>query len=725
MLRAIKLSRGGYLILEDGKILVQLGVPPETIKDTLKLFGDAPQYYIIPRRMIDNVTFLNVAEVEFPIYYNYFVKKRKTFIICTEKQKETLEVLFSESLIGPSEIYEDDFYGGIRCNILDEMLFFRRKNQRNKDELFDVLDSVEFVNIEHDVFIDEIKIFKVEDKIFFQKNGELLKIEINGEVGDCLRYDLKVIEVPSYEPKKLENFSFPRFGFTCLGSSNGFDPDGTTSGFIIWVNGKGIFVDPPAHSFKELERNNIPISSIESIILTHCHADHDAGTLQSMLRGNKVKVYTTRTIWESFKRKYKKLLDVDDDFFNRICTPKLVKVGKEINIENAIFKFHYALHSIPTIGFTVEFEGKTLFYSSDTFVSDRTMILLEEGIISKERYNFVMEGFKKYDYILHEAGGGIIHTEISKLDFKTREGQYVYAFHFPEKDYIKYISSHPNPSLLYPKQGVQNTIVIIPQRRLSKFDVISSVKLFWDIPLRSIKKMEEDSEFEEYNPAEIIIKEGDTENKDFYIIVEGYINLFVGSNLYKQYLVFDFFGESAILTNKGRSATVIAGNSGCKVLRIKGQAFYEAIKDTKLYERLLNLSQIRNKETWDIFSSKYFEEFTPSMKTYFEILLNYKKFKKGDVIYSDDKDDEVFLLIEGKVRMSTPDGNFIISSKNRKYSFLGDLEHILLGAQNRISSIEVFSEELRVFSIKSEELKEYFYDYPVILPRLKMALEDG
>ncbi|MGC8964652.1 MAG: cyclic nucleotide-binding domain-containing protein [Brevinematia bacterium] len=722
MLEVIKLSRGGYVVLNNGKILLQVGVPPETIKDSLKLFGEVPQYYVIPKKMIDNTTFLNVAEVEFPIYYNYFIRKRKTFIICTKEQKEVLETLFRESLIGPSEIYEEDFYGDGCCNILDEMLFFRRKDQRNKDELFDVLDSVEFINIENEVFIDDIKVSKVDDRIFFEQDSNILKLKVNGEIYEHLDYDLRVIELHSYEPTKLENFYFPRFGFTCLGSSNGFDPYGTTSGFILWVNGKGIFIDPPAHSFKELEKNNIPISSIEAIILTHCHADHDAGTLQSMLRGNKVKVYTTRTIWESFKRKYRGLMGVSDDFFNTICTPKLVKVGKEINFENAIFKFHYALHSIPTIGFFVEFEGKTLFYSSDTFVSDRTKILLEEGIISKERYDFVMEGFKKYDYVIHEAGGGIIHTEISKLDFKTREDQYVYTFHIPEKDYLSYISSHPNPNLLYPKQGVRNTVVIVPQKRLSKFDIISSVKLFWDIPLRNIRKMEEDSEFEEYKPKEVIIREGDTENKDFYIIVEGYVDLFVEDKLYKRYLVFDFFGESAILTNRGRSATVVAGESGCKVLRVKGETFYESIKNTNLYDKLLNLAKVRSKETWAIFSSKYFEEFTPSMKTYFEILLNYKEFRNGDIIYSDDKDDEVFLLIEGKVKVTTQDGNFIISSSNKKYSFLGDLEHVLLGTENEIKRVEVISEILRVFSIKSSELKEYFYDYPVILPRLKLYL---
>ena len=40
----------------------------------------------------------------------------------------------------------------------------------------------------------------------------------------------------------------PDFGITVLGSSHGFDAKGSTTGFIIWVYGKGIMIDPPPFS---------------------------------------------------------------------------------------------------------------------------------------------------------------------------------------------------------------------------------------------------------------------------------------------------------------------------------------------------------------------------------------------------------------------------------------------------------------------------------------------
>ena len=43
-------------------------------------------------------------------------------------------------------------------------------------------------------------------------------------------------------------FSPPHFGVTVLGASHGFDATGSTTGFIIWINQRGVMVDPPPFS---------------------------------------------------------------------------------------------------------------------------------------------------------------------------------------------------------------------------------------------------------------------------------------------------------------------------------------------------------------------------------------------------------------------------------------------------------------------------------------------
>jgi len=43
-------------------------------------------------------------------------------------------------------------------------------------------------------------------------------------------------------------FRPPDFGVTILGSSHGFDCKGSTSGYILWINQRGVMVDPPPFS---------------------------------------------------------------------------------------------------------------------------------------------------------------------------------------------------------------------------------------------------------------------------------------------------------------------------------------------------------------------------------------------------------------------------------------------------------------------------------------------
>ena len=42
---------------------------------------------------------------------------------------------------------------------------------------------------------------------------------------------------------------------------------------------------------------------MDKVILTHCHSDHDSGLLRKIMQGEKIQLYTTKTINESYKRK--------------------------------------------------------------------------------------------------------------------------------------------------------------------------------------------------------------------------------------------------------------------------------------------------------------------------------------------------------------------------------------------------------------------------------------
>ena len=60
----------------------------------------------------------------------------------------------------------------------------------------------------------------------------------------------------------------PDFGVTFLGTGHGFDTKDATSGHIIWINGKGIMVDPPPFSTAGLKYYGISPNIIDKILIS-------------------------------------------------------------------------------------------------------------------------------------------------------------------------------------------------------------------------------------------------------------------------------------------------------------------------------------------------------------------------------------------------------------------------------------------------------------------------
>ena len=102
-INVINLPKGGKLIRSMiGNI--QFGIPPETIKDSSKIEGGVPEYFIIPSKRFDWKDGINFMEFEFPVYYNFFIrKKRKTKLICDFKTMKDIQVIFQETLLGPRD----------------------------------------------------------------------------------------------------------------------------------------------------------------------------------------------------------------------------------------------------------------------------------------------------------------------------------------------------------------------------------------------------------------------------------------------------------------------------------------------------------------------------------------------------------------------------------------------------------------------------------------------
>lgn len=172
-------------------------------------------------------------------------------------------------------------------------------------------------------------------------------------------------------------FHPPSFGLTILGNSHGFDKNGSTSGYVLWVNGRGIMIDPPPYSSATLEREGIRPQMIMAIIITHCHADHDAGAFQKVMTGARVAIITTPTIYDSFIRKYSALSSLRPTLLRHSHRHRPAIIGQPLRFQGAVFHFTYTLHTIPCISFKVEWRGRSIVFTGDHMNIPSTIDALE------------------------------------------------------------------------------------------------------------------------------------------------------------------------------------------------------------------------------------------------------------------------------------------------------------------------------------------------------------
>ncbi len=636
----ISLPRGGYIV--DTPIgYIQFGSPPETIKDTMSYPKGVPQYFVLPETFFNWIKGISVAEVEFPLYYNFFLKQRKTRIICKPEQYKRFPQVLREAVFGPENLsIEDDFDPSIPKKkiplLKKELAYFRGKLQLSN--------LVEFLFLENNkIDIDGVQIHLNDKGVYHVHHGE----------SEITQVPSKIEYVPTYDIGKrlAEPFIPPLFGVTCLGPSNGFDPTENSAGFILWLNKRGIMIDPPVNTTEWLIDSNVSPKLTKSIILTHCHADHDAGTLQKILEEEKITVYSTKTVMQSFIRKYSALTSVSPDYLSQLFNFCEIKIGKPIIINGAQFTFHYSLHSIPTIGFTVRYGEHSFTYSSDhNNDPELHKKLLQKKVLSRERYKELSNFNWDSDVIYHESGIPPLHTPMSVLTALDPEIQKkTVVYHIAKKSFPE------KTDLTLATFGIEHTQIIDvkPPAYEDSYHVLGLLQyldFLEDIPISKAQDFLSIVKERPYKKGETIIKKG-TPGTHFYIIKSGNIAV-VGQNLKQRkiYGVYDSFGEVALLTNKPRTVDVIA-ETDVELYTIERDKFLYFIEGTELKTILQRLSHVRDEKTWNTLSSSpILRILTSSQKTLLESFLHKKKIDTSSTILkAGDPIEQAYIIRKGKV----------------------------------------------------------------------------
>lgn len=328
------------------------------------------------------------------------------------------------------------------------------------------------------------------------------------------------------------------------------------------------------------------------------------------MHSNTIELITTPTIVQSFIRKYSALTGISQQSFQSMFIFRPVTIGSYIDILGSSFRFFYAYHSIPCIGFEATYCGKSMFFSADTFFDpDALFDRYKQGIFSKERYDSLVDvNWGKFDIILHEAGVPPIHTPTKVLaQFPEEVKKRMYLVHIAEKDVPKDLG------LKAAKPGLMNTLVIDvnPQidSTMQKLDLLSSIKFLNEIPLYKTRDLVRCCTVETFMPGQTIIKEN-TFGSKFYIVMSGICK--ISSNdpakkFSKYAYTGDYFGETALIDEGKRNADVTA-HTNTSLLCIDKSDFkwvFGLVKDSKgelistdistyaIVEKLKNLTATR------------------------------------------------------------------------------------------------------------------------------------
>lgn len=653
----VELSRGGVLV-KTSSLQLQFGIPPESIKDTMVQAEGVPTCFVLGRYLFDLERGINLAELEFPIYFNFFVTKRKITVVCEHAQKERLLRMLEETLFPPvPQQLQLEFVGGEGDPTLPQMeteLRYFQRHPQHPERYFTFDDFVQFVLLEPSEQPERLKAELGSVQVILDRVQGRFEVFDGPTCVAELPWEIRLPPLVTHE-REGDPFLPPIFGVTALGTGSGFDPASATSGFIVWVNGRGIMVDPPVDSTLNLREERIAPRLIQDVILTHCHADHDAGVLQKVLEEGVVRLYTTPSIMEGFIRKASLITGLSVEQLQSMIEFHPVPVGVPFAILGAHFVFKYNFHSVPTLRFQVFYGGRNFVYSSDILnIPSYLEDLREKGILSPSRCADLLSFPWNADLIIHEAGIPPLHTPPAHLaslsaDVKKR----LYVVHTSEARVKVY------PDLRMMCAGIAHTLTLDVQETPSSeahrvLRMMASNDQLRHISVERAADLLHISAIRNLVAGEYLIRKGEV-GAEIYLLLHGEVTVLRDGRAYKIYGAGELVGDMALVNDEPRFADVVA-RSNLRYLAIQKGDFISVLQRSGVLEYLQHLAAIRKQDSWPLLEqSPVFEFLTVSQRTQLQGLMLMGALEQGELLSSEQlQPPELWLLIQGRVVVKTP-----------------------------------------------------------------------
>ncbi len=715
-LNITSLKRGG-MVVSWGDFKLQVGAYPETIKDTMPTSDGVPQLFLVPEQLFDTQQGVTSAELEFPVYFNFFIKSRKCRFLCRQHQLKPLVRVLKEAVFGPQIIdVAGEYSSGADSfafpDLKKEAIWYKKDANRKRGRLT-LSDLVHPLVFDQDnrVEVDGISITNLgNDRYRLSDGSESVEF-------DYTHPQLEVFD----ENSRSTPFNPPNLGVTILGSGHGFDVQSLTSGFILWFNGKGVLVDPPVHTTAWLKNQKIDGRLVEHIVLTHCHADHDSGTLQKVLEEGRITIHSTPTVMRSFVTKYAALTGLSRTQFSRLFEFRPVPVGSAVNIAGGNFKFRYMFHPIPTLGFSVSYHGKKFAYSCDTLYDPAALEKLrDEGVISADRCRDLIEFDWDADMILHEAGIPPIHTPVSVLSALPEDVR--------KRMYLTHVSAAAIPAdsgLRLAPPGVDNTIELeIETPQISQaeqmLDVLAHVDLFQSLGINRAAEFLRVARYSKLAAGTRIVKKGDP-GDTFYIIASGEADIIADGRVIKSAGRYDYFGEIAVVLNRPRVADVMA-RTDLELIGIARQDFLDLTRGTEIanHFRRVSLNKL-DASSWNIFAENgLLKQLSTFQKTQLLGMMETREFQLGETLFGAGQAAELLFLLEsGQVELHTKGQQ---SAKLGRGTLLGAVHDELHTPVHKASAVAL--SPVKALAFPWEGIRQFLRQNPGFFIRMLRIHED-
>jgi CRP-like cAMP-binding protein/L-ascorbate metabolism protein UlaG (beta-lactamase superfamily) len=575
-----------------------------------------------------------------------------------------------------------------------EMDLFSIAKEKNQDEFIDSLIDFQIFNRKNEVSVKDagergkvLRIAQVRPAEFDVYHAGRKKLSV-----DMLKLD----QPP--KPEIVAPLEKPFMGVTYLGVGSGFSHKRKNSCLIVWSEGKGIMVDAFSEHNESALKYGITDKDISYIILSHVHSDHDSGLIEKILSGQRVKLITTRIIFESFLRKMQGISRFPQGVIEEFVDLLEVEAGKEIKLpgfKDTFLLFDYSLHSIPAGRFRVTYRPKkgkerTISHSGDTkYDEDLTHRWWEMGNFSRKRRDSILGFIWDADLIIQEVGGGNLHTELASLThFAPSLAKKVVLVH-QHKEPFKH------PYFRFAEEGKTDVLIKSKKPKIrTKLDLIKEAVLFEGVKKSQLTKIMEQSKIQKLKLGRLVFSKNEIGN-EFFLILDGFAEISINKNQSVVYEKGMFFGELAVSTSNPRRRATVKALSDLTLLRIP-KKLYTQSSLPKIIDEFYQLG--------NYFNNIIRPGLIASLGTG-----DLCHWKKNDPIFTRDlKGGQVFIIISGEVKIC-PQGtkNVAFLSSGDIMGQIPDWEHIPL-----VDQAIAHTDRVLAVGISGSELDQLFRLYP-------------